>query len=225
MNVDSLLAKQTELEALRTRVKELETEIAAEELAQSREVSRDYPAYHATAGLLVGIIGSMASLLFNVIGSLIVGKNPLELIRVYLTFPLGERALQLSSQGAGGAHAVGDGMIIALGCCLYLGTGMLLGAPIALALSRLDPKASVFARLLVGTIAALVIWGVNFYAVLAWLQPALCGGRWIVDNHLLPWWVAAATHIVFGWTVALLYPIVRPVPAEPTEPAEPQPGV
>ena len=23
----------------------------------------------------------------------------------------------------------------------------------------------------------------------------------------LPWWVAAATHLVFGWTIALLYPL------------------
>ena len=94
--------KQQELEALRTRARQLEAEIAAEELALRRQLSRDYPAYYATGGFLLGIFGAMASLLFNVIGSLVAGKNPLELIRVYLTFPLGERALQLT-EGRGRA--------------------------------------------------------------------------------------------------------------------------
>ena len=54
------------------------------------------------------------------------------------------------------------------------------------------------------------------YAILAWLQPLLFGGRWIVDPARLPWWVAAATHLVFGWTIAILYPIARPqAPAQP----------
>jgi hypothetical protein len=45
---------------------------------------------------------------------------------------------------------------------------------------------------------------VNFYLLLAPLQPLLLGGRWIAE--LIPWWVAALTHLIFGWTVALLYP-------------------
>ena len=62
------------------------------------------------------------------IGAPIAGKNPLELIRVYLTFPLGESALRLTEQ-PGGHYVLGDGMILAFGCCLYLFTGMLLGVP------------------------------------------------------------------------------------------------
>jgi hypothetical protein len=31
------------------------------------------------------------------------------------------------------------------------------------------------------------------------------GGRWIID--LTPWWVAMLTHLVFGWTMALIYPL------------------
>jgi hypothetical protein len=50
---------------------------------------------------------------------------------------------------------------------------------------------------------------VMFYGILSWLQPMLFDGRWIVDNTRLPWWVAAATHVVFGWTIALLYPFAR----------------
>ena len=32
-------------------------------------------------------------------------------------------------------------------------------------------------------------------------------GNWITNPSYLPWWVAAATHLVFGWTIALLYPL------------------
>ena len=32
-------------------------------------------------------------------------------------------------------------------------------------------------------------------------------GNWITNPNYLPWWVAAATHLVFGWTIALLYPL------------------
>ena len=49
----------------------------------------------------------MVSLLFNVIGAPLAGKSPLELIRVYLTFPLGEKALELDRQGQS-AYAVND---------------------------------------------------------------------------------------------------------------------
>ena len=52
-----------------------------------------YTAYYATTGFLLGGVAAMTSLLFNVIGSLAFDKNPLELIRVYLTFPMGEEAL------------------------------------------------------------------------------------------------------------------------------------
>jgi hypothetical protein len=32
-------------------------------------------------------------------------------------------------------------------------------------------------------------------------------GNWITNPQYLPWWVAAATHLVFGWTIAVLYPL------------------
>lgn len=212
-------AKREELEALRSRVRQLEAEIAAEELAASPQVSRDYPAYLATGGFLLGTIGAMVSLLFSVIGSLVAGKPPLELIRVYLTFPLGERALQLADRAGPASYAVGDSLILALGCCLYLGTGMLMGVPVSLALRTFAPRHSFKVRLIVGGLAALAIWAVNFYAILTWLQPLLFGGRWIVDGSRLPWWVAAANHLVFGWTIAMLYPLVRPEPTSQPEPA------
>ena len=43
------------------------------------------------------------------------------------------------------------------------------------------------------------MWIVNFYLILSWLQPALLGGRWIVDQ--IPIWVAVLTHLAFAWTI------------------------
>jgi hypothetical protein len=206
-------SKQEELEALRSRLHQLEAELHAEAIAPGPQVSREYPMYYATGGFLLGLFGAMASLLFNVIGSLAAGKDPLELIRIYLTFPLGEKALRLIEGGGAGVYAVGDGVIIAMGCCLYLATGMLLGIPLTLILSRFAPAGPVSKRMIVGAAAALAIWLVNFYAILSWLQPLLFGGHWIVDSRLLPWWVAAATHVVFGVTIALLYPMIQGTPA------------
>jgi hypothetical protein len=157
---------------------------------------------HAKAGALLGCVAGCTSLLANVIGSALwpaisgQAQHPLRIIQVYLTFPLGESALQLNS-----------GKVLAFACLLYLATGVLYGMVFEVVLSYLLPHANSWARLLACTILALCVWAINFYAVLSWLQPLVLGGRWIID--LIPWWVAAATHLVFGWTIALLY-LVRP---------------
>ena len=195
-----------ELDSLRDRVRMLETEINEEESERAWRSLTYYPVYYATTGFLLGTFGAMTSLLFNVIGAPIAGKSPLELIRVYLTFPLGERALLLA-EGPANLYAIPDGLILAFGCCLYLITGMLLGIPVYLALTTFTPNAPVLTRFGVASAVSLAIWLINFYGILSWLQPLLFGGNWIIDNRLLPWWVAAATHLVFGWTIVLLYPL------------------
>ena len=93
-----------------------------------------YSAYYATAGFLLGSLGAIVSLLCNVIAAPLAGKSPLELIRVYLTFPFGENALRLT-QGQN-VYAINDRVIVAFGCCLYIATGMLLGIPVYMALAR-----------------------------------------------------------------------------------------
>jgi hypothetical protein len=160
-----------------------------------------YSAFHyAKVGLLLGILGGCTSLVLNVIGSVFwsaasgAAQHPLRLIQVYLTFPLGESALTLNG-----------GVALALGCVLYLATGMLYGMLFTVMISYFVPYAGLWARLLICSILALFIWGVNFYLLLTWLQPLLVGGSWIAD--LIPWWVAALTHLIFGWTVAVLYPL------------------
>jgi hypothetical protein len=191
--------KLQHLAALREQVQELESELAAETKPTHWRPKGYYTAYYATTGFLLGMFGAATSLLANVIGSLIFSgvdgepQSPLRLIQVYLTFPLGETALKLD-----------NGITLAIGCCLYLGTGMLYGMIFQLALTRFTPDATFGKRLLVVSGLSLAVWLVNFYGILSWLQPLLFGGNWIVE--LVPWWVAALTHLVFAWTMVIIYP-------------------
>lgn len=190
--------KQRELDELEQRAARLKGELGAEEAAQPFQPHGYYTAYFATTGFMLGIFGAMSSLLLNIVGSSLVDKNPLQLIQVYLTFPLGDKALELSS-----------GLALAVGCCLYLGTGMLLGIPVYLALTRWTAGASLAKRLIVASVVSLVIWVIMYYGILSWLQPAVVKNM-SPENYIVnrvPWYVAAATHLVFGWTLAIVYPL------------------
>lgn len=193
--------KRLELIALRARVSQLEAELDAELGAASPPDW--YGMHHAVAGALLGMLAALTSLLFNVAGSLAIGQHPLQLIKVYLTFGLGGRAMNLSEH----AGAPREDVILALGCFLYLATGMVLGVFFHLILSRLGQHRSRSFTFLVATLLSLGLWLVNFYGLIAWLQPLLFEGDWIVRD--IPWWVAAATHLVFGWTIWLLQPVTK----------------
>jgi hypothetical protein len=195
---DERRQKTLELEQLRLRAEILERELAAMKPPAGGFVGY-YTAYYATTGFMLGIFGACTSLLFNILGSLLVPsagnleQHPLRLIQVYLTFPLGERALHIDG-----------GLTLVVGCCLYLATGMVFGMLFHLFLTRYTMGTTLGKRLLVVTLLSLGVWIVNFYCILSWLQPLLFGGRWIVD--MIPPWVAAGTHLVFGWTMVLVYP-------------------
>ncbi len=179
--------KLAEAERLRAELAALEVELEVE--GRAGWAPRDYyVTYHLLAGMVLGFVASMTSLVFNIVGAAMFGKHPLELIRVYLTFPLGEQALTIDS-----------GFVLAAGCCLYLGTGMIGGIPFHMILTRFYANASTLVRLGVATALGLGVWIINYYCLLAWLQPLLVGGSWIVD--MVPPVVAAATHVVFGWTM------------------------
>ena len=188
-----------DLKNLEVRVEQLENEMAAQ--VPLTFGPKDYRlGYYATTGFLLGSFGACTSLLANVIGSVYLShftgeaQHPLRLIQVYLTFPMGEQALKADT-----------GLLLTIGCVLYIGTGMLYGTFFQVVLSRFFPNSTVPARLVICSLLALAIWIVNYYVVFSWLQPLMFGGDWIVA--MVPAWVAAATHLVFGWTMAIVYPL------------------
>lgn len=203
---------EQELAELRARVAQLEAELDTFQPLDRSWTGRYYPTYYAVAGFFLGMAGAVSSLLFNVVGATRTGEHPLQLIRVYLTFGLGERALDLQfNQGD-------DGLMLIIGCCLYIFTGMLLGVIFQVVLSLLNERATLVRRLYTASILAVIIWLVNYYLILSWLQPLLFGGNWIVTQ--IPIWVALLTHLVFGWTMAVVYPlgIYEPYRATPESP-------
>jgi hypothetical protein len=199
MTDKDLAAVQRELSDLRARVAELEEEATAVEPPSLEWTRGYYLTYYATTGFFLGMLAAVASLVVNIVGALVVGLHPLQLIRVYLTFGMGGRALDLHLHGGEG------GLMLIIGCCLYIATGMLLGTLFQVVLSRFAGQAGLGQRMLLASALALSVWIVNFYLLLSWIQPLLFGGNWIVA--LIPWWVAALTHLVFGWTMALVYPL------------------
>ena len=200
MSHDDVVGKKARLAALQAETARLEAEVDAEEFGAavgSWAKQGYYLTYYATAGSFLGMVAALVSLMFNIIGTSVAGKDPLQLIRVYLTFGLGAKALD---------PAFDNGLALAMGCVLYIATGMLLGIVFHVILTRYASTAGLGGRIAWATAIAVAIWLVNFYCLIAWLQPLLFGGTWIIDNQELPWWVALATHLVFGWTMALVYP-------------------
>ena len=207
MDQDQRSAIERELTELRSRVATLEDDLASGPALSRWEVKGYYAAYYATTGFMLGIFGAAVSLLCNVVGSVLVGQNPLKLIQVYLTFPLGDRVLEDRFLNE-------SGMLLAVGCCLYIGTGMLLGTLFQMTLGWFAHEkevAGLVKRLIISTLLAIGVWLVIFYGILSWLQPAVIGGQKnIVD--LVPWYVGLLTHLVYGWTMAVVYPLGEYVP-------------
>ncbi len=197
-------SKREEIAELAARIAELEADLAAE-TAEPWQARDYYTAYYAMTGAMLGFVGGLVSLLANVFGSVAwsrateVSQHPLRLIQVFLTFPLGEKALQSDS-----------GVVLAIGCTLYLATGMLYGMLFQLVLTRFAPDATLIRRVVWASGLSVLIWVINFYGILSWLQPSLLGGNWIME--LVPAWVAALTHLLFGWTMALAYPLGLYIP-------------
>lgn len=169
-------------------IRELEAQATAEEEGQTWPPDRFYLLWHIVIGLMLGAVGAVVSLLANVLGAPIFGRRPLELVRVYLTFPMGGRALEIE-----------EGMVLLVGCILYLVTGALYGVLFHLVLTVYFKGASKSRQFAVATALGLALWIVNFYLILSWLQPMMLGDNWIV--RLVPWWVGALTHIAFAWVM------------------------
>lgn len=185
-----------EREALQERIGTLENDLGLSAPGYNDWRDKEfYFTYYATTGFFLGVMGAITSLLFNVIGAAATGLPPLKLVQVYLTFGLGAKAFDPN---------VDTSLALMVGCCLYIGTGMVLGIPFQLIMAKLAPKGDVMVRLFWGTVLGLILWILNFYILIAWLQPLMFGGNWIVQE--IPWYVGAGTHLVFAWTMAILYP-------------------
>lgn len=202
MRPDEIAAKLSRLAEVQAEAARLAAELESESLAEAAgEWARKgyYLTYYATAGFFLGMVAALVSLMFNIIGASVAGENPLQLIKVYLTFGLGGRALDPTFD---------SGLALAMGCVLYIATGMLLGIIFHVVLTRYASRSGLLGRLAWASVIAVAVWLVNFYVLLSWIQPLLFGGNWITstDPVYLPWWVALATHLVFGWTMALIYP-------------------
>ncbi len=126
-----------------------------------------YLLWHVLIGMMLGFIGAGVSLLFNVAGAPLAGENPLQLVRVYLTFPMGETALTDPS-----------GKVLTMGCILYLLTGGVYGIAFHIAMTTWLAGSTKIKRFIVGSAIGLGLWIVNFYLILSWLQPMLLFEFW-----------------------------------------------
>lgn len=189
-------ARRRELERLYDEVDRIEAELGIASLPLPAWAGRR-PASFVLAGLLVGFVGAAASLLFHMVGALAMQNNPLQVVRIYLTLLRGERAL-----------ANDTGRWLALGTCLYLLGGACYGILFHQVLGRWFPQAPGIWRLLVSSAMGVMIWLVNFYLLLSWLQPLLTGGPSVLQ--LIPFWLAALTHLVFAWTIFFMEEWGRP---------------
>ncbi len=172
-------------------IRSIEDEAALAKQEEGWPPKKFYWMYHMTTGQLLGSFGAIVALMFNVVGSVLFDKNPFELIRVFLTFPMGAGALTTDSD-----------VMLLVGIILYVFTGALYGVVFELIMYRYFRNAARSTRIGVAVVIGLGIWIVNFYGILSWLQPLLFGGSWILE--MIPWWVAALTHIVFGLTMVFI---------------------
>ena len=210
--------KQRELDSLQSQVASLQAELDYDRSGDQswRGPDHYYATYYATAGFFLGMLGAVMSLLVNVVGALLFQKpSAVYLIQVYLTFNLGAKALE---------PEFSNSVALAIGCCLYIATGMMIGIPFHLILTYYTPNYTFWQRFAVGSALSIAIWLVMYYGVLSWLQPMLLA--WVSPNtagphdpeylaqHIQPfilqkveWYVAAVTHLVYGWTMVIVYPL------------------
>jgi hypothetical protein len=189
---------QARIAAHRQAIAELETQLRGLPPSIAWPPPGFYLTFYVVAGLLLGILGSLTSFAFNVLGSLIVNQDPLHFLRVYGTVFLGARALTTDD--------LNFFMLVAV---VHFSVGAAGGAVFHVLVNRFVPDRPLLAIVL-GAAYGLAMWIVNFYGILVWLQPRLVGHAYVLE--LMPTWVAALTHVIYGVTLGVLQPLGRFVP-------------
>ncbi len=161
-----------------------------------------YTTFYVVAGMTLGTMGAMTSFVFNVVGSLIVSQDPMLILRVFGTFFVGQEALTTDNLN-----------FLMLVLLTHVIVGALGGAVFHVFINRNLADQSAGQKILYSAMFGCALWLINFYAVISWLQPVLVGQAYIL--RLMPFWVAALTHIIYGLTLGLLQPLGRFIPYTP----------
>ena len=160
-----------------------------------------YLTFYVVSGLIIGILGSLTSFAFHFIGSLLVNQDPLLFLRVYGTVFLGPAALTTDD--------LNFFMLVAVA---HFSVGAVAGAVFHVLVNWLVPDRPAL-HIALGAVYGLLMWVVNFYVVLSWLQPRLFGDALVLK--LMPAWIAATTHLIYGLTLGVLQPLGRFIPYRP----------
>ncbi len=154
-----------QIEEHRTALATLESRLRAAEPPAAPWPPRGfYLTFYVVAGLLLGILGSLTSFLFNVFGSLLVNQDPLHILRVYGTVFLGAKALTTDD--------LNFFMLVAV---VHFSLGAVAGAVFHVLVNRFVPDRPAF-QIVLGGLYGLLIWVVNFYCILD-LAAAASGRR------------------------------------------------
>jgi len=160
-----------------------------------------YLTYYVVTGLMLGVLGSLVSFLANVVGSILVEQDPLLFLRVYGTVFLGQEALVTQ-----------DLSFFMLVAVVHFSVGALGGAVFHVLVSFKTP-AKVTTTWALGAAYGFLMWVVNFYVVIEWVQMSLYGQAYVLE--LMPVWVAVLSHVLYGLTLGALQPLGRWVPYQP----------
>jgi len=160
-----------------------------------------YLTYYVVAGLMIGVLGSLASFAMNVVGSILVAQDPLLFLRVYGTVFLGVDALRTQ-----------DLSFFMLVAVVHFSVGAVAGAVFHVLVNFFCPDRAGL-QIALGAVYGLLLWLLNFYVVIDWLQTSLYGEAYVL--RLMPAWVAALTHLIYGVTLGVAQPLGRFVPYRP----------
>ena len=189
-----------EIEQHRAAIIDLEAQLR-EPVTHSWPPVGFYLTFYIVAGATIGILGSVTSFAFNVLGSLLVKQDPLLFLRVYGTVFLGAKALTTDD--------LNFFMLVAV---VHFSVGASAGAVFQVFISRFVPDRPAL-QIVLGGVYGLLMWVVNFYLIITWLQPRLVGQAYVLE--LMPIWIAALTHLIYGLTLGVLQPLGRFVPYRP----------